>query len=86
MNQTHRSTVNLTLDLDTAGGVPDGISAQVIAEQAASAVRQALAQVNVHATVQGRVSSAFIVRVDPTGQAPVTVAGVAAEADRQAGR
>lgn len=64
MNRT--STVNLTLTIETPGGIPDDLSAQVIAEQAADRIRTSLAQCRVTATVTGKVSSAFIVRTETT--------------------
>ena len=60
--QKRQSTVNLTLTIFTDGGVPDDMTAHVVAAQAAYAIQTSLAQIGCRAEVTGKVSSAFIVR------------------------
>ena len=63
--RTRTSTVNLTLTIQTAGGVPHDLTAQALADAAAVAVRIALADDGAGApVVTGKVSSAFIVRTE----------------------
>lgn len=63
---TRTSTVNLTLTIETEGGVPDDMTAHVAAAQAAYAIQTSLAQIGCRAEVVAKVSSAFIVRGERT--------------------
>lgn len=61
---TRTSTVNLTLTIETPAGIPNDLTANVIAEQAANRIQTSLAQCHVRATVTGKVTSAFVVRTE----------------------
>ena len=60
------STVNLTLTIETGGGVPEGVTAQTLADVAQRAVAVFLSNERAGAgtRVTGKVSSAFIVRTE----------------------
>lgn len=66
MNRKHTSTINLTVDIQSAGGVPETVTAQSIAATVQRAVALALSEARAGAgsTVEARVSSAFIVRTE----------------------